>query len=227
MAKITLYGLEAYMQQNGESLFTSLTLPTGYDKETFVDNLIRMSGEFSLIYSDPDFVKDAIKKWGLLHYKTFEKWLAAWNAEYNPIHNFDRYEESDDNATGITNENSISNTSGTSKSGTSASTLSSSNQNNSVSAFDSSDYSPKEQTKGLVNEQASTDADSTTSSSGTDNKKATKLDTNQHKAHLFGNIGVTTNQQMITAEMEMRKRYNPYILMAELFEDEFLIPVYD
>lgn len=219
MAKITLYGLEAYMQQNGESLFTSLVLPAGYDKDTFVDNLIRMSGEFSLIYSDPDFVKDAIKKWGLLHYKTFEKWWAAWTADYNPIHNFDRYEESDDNATGVSSENS----SGTSKSGTSASTLSSSNQNNSVSAFDSSDYSPKEQTKGLVNEQANTDGESSTS----DNKKATKIDTNQHKAHLFGNIGITTNQQMISAEVNMRKRYNPYVLMAELFEDEFLITVYD
>ena len=46
-----------------------------------------------------------------------------------------------------------------------------------------------------------------------------------HKSHLYGNIGVTTSQQMLQAELDVQ-RFNIYSNIADLFIDEFCIQVY-
>ena len=49
--------------------------------------------------------------------------------------------------------------------------------------------------------------------------------TNIHKARLFGNIGVTTSQQMLQSELDVA-RWNLYEHIADLFCTEFCIMVY-
>ena len=49
--------------------------------------------------------------------------------------------------------------------------------------------------------------------------------TNIHKARLFGNIGVTTSQQMLQSELDIA-RWNLYEHIADLFCTEFCIMVY-
>ena len=47
----------------------------------------------------------------------------------------------------------------------------------------------------------------------------------QYAEHTHGNIGVTTTQQMITQELELRM-YDVYVDIAKRFEHEFLVQVY-
>ena len=49
--------------------------------------------------------------------------------------------------------------------------------------------------------------------------------TNTHKARLFGNIGVTTSQQMLQSELDIAT-WNLYEHIADLFVTEFCIMVY-
>lgn len=49
--------------------------------------------------------------------------------------------------------------------------------------------------------------------------------TESYRSNIHGNIGVTTNQQMITAELELRK-YDIYSDIAARFEHEFIVQVY-
>lgn len=49
--------------------------------------------------------------------------------------------------------------------------------------------------------------------------------TEKYTAHLHGNIGITTSQQMIESEIELRK-YDVYNDIAMRFEHEFLVQVY-
>lgn len=49
--------------------------------------------------------------------------------------------------------------------------------------------------------------------------------TNTHKAKLYGNIGVTTSQQMLQSELDIA-RWNLYEHIADLFCTEFCIMVY-
>lgn len=47
----------------------------------------------------------------------------------------------------------------------------------------------------------------------------------KHDAHLYGNIGVTTSQQMLKEELEIRK-YNIYNMIADMIISEFCILIY-
>jgi hypothetical protein len=48
---------------------------------------------------------------------------------------------------------------------------------------------------------------------------------NDHTAHIHGNIGVTTSQQMLEAELDISK-WNIYEHITDLFLTEFVIPIY-
>lgn len=56
--------------------------------------------------------------------------------------------------------------------------------------------------------------------------RATSKGTGKHTGHLHGNIGVTTNQQMITEEMEMRSKYNMVDIITGEFKRRFCLLVY-
>lgn len=60
--------------------------------------------------------------------------------------------------------------------------------------------------------------DSKTTSESTDNIT--------HDAHLYGNIGVTTSQMMLESEIELRKNFGMYDIVAASFMEEFTMPIY-
>lgn len=88
-AKITLVGLLHY----DKKLFDSLTLPDGIDKDLFIDSLILRCGEFEVLHADAEYNKYMIGVWGRKWYKTFEKWAKALEIDFNPLDNYDRFEE--------------------------------------------------------------------------------------------------------------------------------------
>lgn len=47
-----------------------------------------------------------------------------------------------------------------------------------------------------------------------------------HKGHLYGNIGVTTTQEMIRAEATLRQELNMYQIISDSFRGEFCLLVY-
>lgn len=58
--------------------------------------------------------------------------------------------------------------------------------------------------------------------------KITDTDSGDRGLHFFrhGNIGVTTNQDMINQELDLLERFNPYRFIAELYEKEFMLGIY-
>ena len=112
-----------------------------------------------------------------------------------------------------------------------------------VSAYDSSSYQPKEKTThdiGTVEHSTngsvinSTTGRDTTNNSGTDDmtRSGTLADTTgsettsaTHKAHIYGNIGVTTSARMLEEFLSV-ERWNIYENIADIFVDEFCIQIY-
>lgn len=187
--KITLIGAYNY----DPTLFDNLTFPEGIEKELAVNEILTRSGEFELIYSDLDFLKFQITKWGSKHYRTFDKWINALNIEFDPLYNYDRYEETDDHTD---NKGTVSSNAGATTTGD-------------VSAFDSSGYQPKDKT-------------TTSSESG---ETSGSESTYKHRAHLYGNIGVTTSTQMLEDYLRV-ERFNIYEQIADIFVDEFCLLIY-
>ena len=129
IANITMAGMmRAYEIAHGSSIFTGIQLPEGIDSDILSDRIYYKYGEFTVMYSDFDFLHDVILNFFKAHYRTFDKWITALEIEYNPLENYDRSEQ-------YSGSNSHSDQDSSSGSGTSTLTK---------AAYNSSSYEPYE-----------------------------------------------------------------------------------
>lgn len=225
MSKLTLIGLYNY----DNSLFQSLTFPEGIDKDIAVNEILLKSGEFEILYPNLDFLKLQITAWGVRHSRTFEKWVAVQDEEYNPLHNYDRHEEytdrenvskTDNNTNQIYDNSSVS-------SNHDVTNTNMGDVQTDVSAYDSSTFQPKEKsTNNLTNRDAGSNS-TTSSGNSTQTVNGNEQTTRglSHSAHLYGNIGIVSSQEMYEREIKVQ-RWNIYEAIADIFVDEFCIPIY-
>ena len=54
----------------------------------------------------------------------------------------------------------------------------------------------------------------------------TEKNNSTRKLHAFGNIGTTTNAQMMMAEKDVVEDVNPYMIIANMFADAFCVKVF-
>lgn len=173
-AKMTLLGLYNW----DSSLFDGLQLPQGINKVDFVDELLSQCAWQNILYTDFDLMKRLIRTWSARRVSAWSRMQKALDAEYNPIHNYDRTEH-------FTDSRILQNTDTTK-----------------VSAYDSDDLENRAETNG-------------------------KQDgTITHDATVSGNIGVTTSQQMIQSELDLRKADLTQIIITE-FINRFCLDVYN
>ena len=174
----TIYAYDYYLQ---DGLFKYLELPDGIDKDTLISVIMRECGEMQPLFTDAEFMQNMIGSWSKQYAWTFEKWAKALEIEYDPLYNYDRTEEWDNNMTsGNTSEAKTS-----------------------KSSYDSSNLTPYDKVEG-------------------------KDDTTGHeirKGHLYGNIGVTTSQQMLESEFKVAE-WNIYEHIKDLFMQNFCIIIY-
>ena len=192
--RLTLYGMYKY----DPTLFDGVTLPEGMDKTLMVNQIIRQSGDLFPYYQVPPQVKTAITEWFARRKDNFAKLWQGFTAEYNPIENYDRQEDS-------TETPNITHT--LSNSGQDAST-----NEADVQGYNGTDYVPNSRTK----------SSGTSSTNGTDTESGTRT----YTSRIHGNIGVTTSAQMLTGELTLRRSLDIYALIAEEFENDNLIQVY-
>ena len=204
-AKLTLIGL----YNNDNTLFDSLTLPAGIDKTVLVNNILLRSGDFEVLYADPDFLKPAISLWGQKWSRTFEKWQKALAVEYDPLYNYDRREE------WVTSEDEGTVTTG--KSTDVGSTDVGTTSNDNVSAYNNNTLVPDKQN--ILTSGSNTVGN-------TEMENTSDRDRNEVRTgRAYGNIGVTTSQQMLQAELDVAS-WNLYEHITDIFLSEFIIPVF-
>lgn len=205
MAKLTLFSAYNYCKSHGENLFEAFETIPDIDADLLTNVLLIRGGEFGLIYPDTDFLKmqveTSVKKWQ----HTIARWVKIQNEDYNPIHNYDRYEEYTD----------TENASGTQTAGGTSTVTDDTTNTESKAAYDSNALQTNAQSK----------IDGTTTN--TTNNSATQNNNRElvHTAHLFGNIGVTTTSQLQT-EARKAEAWNLYENIAGLFIADWCIPIY-
>ncbi len=165
------------------ALFDKLQVPEQIDKQDVVDSVLLECAELPVVYTNWDVLQGAI---GLLSKRRLHAWKRMATAlfeNYNPLHNFDRYEDSTDDES--------TNSSG------------SANSVNTVNGYNGDAEHDRQKTEGT-----------------SETKRG-----NKHKAHMYGNIGVTTSAQMLEGELEIRKQDLISIIVRE-FKENFCIMVY-
>ena len=214
MARLTLWGIYQY----DKTLFDDIVLPDGIDKDNLVSDIMRNSGDLYPYHQVPEYLKHNINYWFARRLFDFERMYESLRVEYSPIENYDRKENTTRNY-----ENSGTDKESTTLGSTTTSTNIGSNDNeNKVSAYNESDYSNREKDTQSYNSTL------TNTGSGTDTKQTEyglkRKEVEDIRVH--GNIGVTTSQQMIESEMELRAKYDIYKIISREFEREFLVQVY-
>lgn len=196
------------------TLFDHMRAIEGVDKKKLIDAILLTYGEMPVLYSNPYFMKNMIGVWWDKWEESFKRIYEAISAEYNPIHNYDRFEEYSDTENSKRNTDTKTETSSDTKEDTKEETL------NDVSAFNEKTYSPDRRTTAQAN--------ATGTAKGT--AKGTNVDDMHrdftHKAHLYGNIGVTTSGQMQLETMDIYSQNNIYDIIAGIFADEFILKIY-
>lgn len=232
-ATLSILGLYNYQP----AIFDSLTIPTSVDRETLIDNIIMEAAELELLFPNADILGRLIGNWSKTRLAAWNRMIGALDAEYNPIENSDRYEDhledytrdlkESDNYTRDLKEND-NYTRNLTDSGNSNSR---GRTQNSRTGYNSGDLQ-------VTDSSSSEDhSDETRSYTGSDernkgytggddrNKGYTGGDTRHTVIHTHGNIGVTTNQHMVEAELKLRQ-YDIYKLITNEFIDTFCIGVY-
>lgn len=199
--KMTILGLYRYGEYNQQDLFQNMKIPAGIDREDLINNILEQGAAFEILYPDFEYLQFSIGAWSKRWYRTMEKWLEALNVHYDPLNNYDRHEEWTDNdkVSGKTETAAGVNTTG--------------QDELSVTAYDSDKYHNKEKTN-------------TSGTSNSTGSSETNTDgTSTHSGHLYGNIGVTTSQEMLREELDVQ-RFNLIQQITDLFITEFCIMVY-
>lgn len=246
MSRLTLYGL--YNWDN--TILDGVKLPDGMDNKILKDLIILNAGDLYPYIQHPDYLKLNISNFFNRKKFDFEQMYKALHSEYNPIENYNRHEDGNknyqakgsDKTTGSNSLNS-SNTGKTTSNGTNKATSNttdniSNTDTKQVVGYDSEAFKNSEKNtvtgkNTSVNTTSGSDTNTTniSDSSNSTGKNTTTTDYGNgydetYKNHIHGNIGVTTNQQMIESEMEMRQKYDLYYLIEQLFEQEFIVQIY-
>ena len=203
---------ELYADDN--TLFSGLSVPEGVDTTKLVPMLLVELGPLQTIFEDAESAAAYIPVWSYCHAEPWAKMLAALSAVYNPIHNYDRTDTETETVTGERSE-TVTGTGSGSVTGSGSDTTTKQTQ-----GFNSSDYVNKDKDTVTLGSKSETEAESETETAESSETGRERTLTSS------GNIGVTTAQQMITAEVDMRAQFNMYKIIVEAFKADLCVGVW-
>lgn len=190
------------MYNYDHNLFNHLFLPDDMDRDLCVNAILRKCAELPLMWPDLPLMQSLMGYWSRQKKPTWERMWEVAHREYNPLENYDRMEEWDDEG-----HDTKSTTGQQTGSGSYTDT-------NKVAGYNS---------ETLVNKDQSTGSNSGTQSASA---SETGANTNHREGRAHGNIGVVTSQQMLTEELNVAPRLDIYDWIAEEFKHEFCLLVY-
>ena len=211
-----------------------IDLPQPLDNEKCRSAILMRCGLLEPVYNDPRVFREMIYTWFHIRDWNFKHLIAIIQAEYSPIENTDRYSEHEITTTGADSKN---------RSGTDARTIGTTGSDmrtrtpnltrtmtDEISAENSSNYQPDSQhtsrDTGTETNSGSRSENVTDNLTRSETESGTRDESEAYTEHTHGNIGVTSNVQLISEELELIRRFNVYDWIAERIEDTFFIMIY-
>lgn len=201
----------------GVSALSSIDDLTPIANRWNIDNGYKLIGNELDYYLDHEALTVSEDNISLIARSIFYRFGVKWNkeyeafmTEYNPVHNYDRHEEYTDTTTKTgtyDDENS-----GIDR------TANGNEQTSEVAAFDLDTL----KTDNVVTDKGDTTLTHGKKTTHTQNLK----DEVKHEAHLYGNIGVTTSQQMIESEFVLRNKYKLLDIISNDIREALTLKIY-
>ena len=239
-----------YYQWQGIDVFEGCTVPSPFNIDMVINEIMKRCGLLTPIYNDPSVFKNLTKMWFDSNQWNFEHLAKVYEADYSPIENVYEVDHWTEGNSG-TDSRSITGDDITSESGNNdmiyVSDITSSGDdkithglstNHNVSAYNSGGYQSDSQDVNSGTDK--TEYGKTETHSGKDTEEFGKKTTLTHGSKddfthghrvdydrlRHGNIGVTTNNKLISEELQMLKEFNPYDWIAAKFERENFLQIY-
>lgn len=227
----------------GIDIFEGVSVPAPLDAETVKSAIMVRSGLMTPLYKEPKVFQALVTHWFIAKQWTIQHLINIIEAEYNPIENYNRIEDSSDTLSGSdvlrmaggnqethsgTDTETHSGTDTDTHSGTDTTTNSISAENESGWSNDTkSDLAHGESIATLHGHQIADLHGHVITDQYQDRSDTTEYGKiNTRKSNIHGNIGVTTNQQMIEQELELLRHFDIYGYIAELFENDNMLLIY-
>lgn len=208
-----------------DTVMDNFTVPEGIDRQLALDTIYQRCGLTPLYHPDPAWLKFYVGRWCSKNAKTWDELYKTTVQEYNPIYNYDRTEETTDTRSG-TRSLSEDTSSNTKQNGdTSVTDTSSDSSEHTISADNSDSYEPGYKDVSSRQDSQASESSNRVDVTGDRAVDETTRETYSHKLRAYGNIGVTTTQEMLEAQRTV-VRYNVYNEIADSFKEEFCLYIY-
>ena len=272
--RMTIMAIETELNRNNKSIADSWTLENeNFNADDLLYTIIEKGAIFEPVYANPDYFYYMCSRFWSKWKRTFEKWFDAFDIEYNPLENYDSTEHTEytprvQDTVANTGKDTETPSGKTTVSHLGKDTETPSGQTTvtqeiekkltetvetEVSAYDDSNYVPREKTTttpGTVSGSSGKDTTTNTTSynqAKTENDYNSRSETTYENAkteyehghtittshtgkdetdvHRHGNIGVTTSQQMLKSELDIQA-WNCYEHICDVFIKEMCVAVY-
>lgn len=207
------------------SIFTDIYVK-GVSRDQLIEHFLLSYGDLTPVYQDPKYLRRHVTSVAKSLQWSIDHLWAVTQLEYNPIENYDRVESWTDNGNGTFQKGKVD-TKETYQKGTATTTFGKvSDSTHKVAAFNSS-------TPEVANTDNTTDSGSDkqsftpdSSSGSVTNGLDESTTSGTHEGRIHGNIGVTTSQRMMHAEIDLTVAYNFLDEVCKLYADRLLIGVW-
>lgn len=200
---LNLYGIE--------KVFKDIVIPSGVDKEILVNTIIDKCGLNEPMFYDMPLLNMKIQNFFLKNKEVFNRLYEACTLEYEMIENYDRKEFINRDSTKTNNYEYKSNTN------TKEEITGNDVNIEQVSPYDGEGF--KNSNK-YSNDKTQENVSDLTDSGNNKNDETGK---EKEMNWIHGNIGVTTSQQMLESELQIRPKLNIYDLITDMFYKEFML----
>lgn len=219
---MNLQNLVDYCKHIDIDIFEGCTVPAPLDITMVKNEIMKRCGLLRPVYGEPEVFKELTKMWFDSNQWNFDHIVKIINANYSPIENVYESDHYSTKHTG-TDKRAFGGKDIDTLSGTDTVTDGSSTEHD-VSAFNSSGFQPSSKDTNSGDIDTKYGKKDTLEFGKTDDFTHGHIETYDRLRH--GNIGVTTNDQLILEELSMLEKFNPYDWIAAKFERENFLQIY-
>lgn len=219
---MNLQNLVDYCKHIDIDIFEGCTVPAPLDITMVKNEIMKRCGLLRPVYGEPEVFKELTKMWFDSNQWNFDHIVKIINANYSPIENVYESDHYSTKHTG-TDKRAFGGKDIDTLSGTDTVTDGSSTQHD-VSAFNSSGFQPSSKDTNSGDIDTKYGKKDTLEFGKTDDFTHGHIETYDRLRH--GNVGITTNDQLILEELSMLEKFNPYDWIAAKFERENFLQIY-
>ena len=222
-ATLSILGLYDY----DNTIFDLMVFPSEFtdsQKDITKNAILYDLCNLEVLYANPVVMKNLIGIWSAKELPVWQRIHTASLIEYDPLENYNRTEKET-----VADDHSDTHSGTDTTTGNSSSTDTNSGTDTStgyIAAYDSPAATPVKRSVDEFNHGHVLQNYSNSGSSLVHGEKIVFDGDTERNLHAYGNIGVTTSQEMLTQEVEVAKIVNVISIIVDSFKDRFCIEVY-